>query len=117
MGFRHVEESGDTLRPLTVADIESKVATVVNRFAVRSQVRHGVLPESRWRGALREMCGEAHTDGVPPEQLLVELKRALSILCDACSVPRGQERDAFTSRVVTLCIEEYYADRRSDIRS
>jgi hypothetical protein len=46
---------------------------------------------------------------VPPEQLLREVKEAVAILCDTCAVPYGPARMEFTSRVVTLCIEEYYA--------
>jgi hypothetical protein len=54
---------------------------------------------------------DAHADDVPPEQLLVELKQALGVLCDACAAPLGPARAELTNRVVTLCIEEYYAGR------
>jgi hypothetical protein len=72
-------------------------------------VRQGTVPEPEWRDALRAICEDAHRDGVPAEQLLVELKRAIGILCDAFAVPQAPARWEFTSRVMTVCIEEFYA--------
>jgi len=71
----------------------------------------GALPEPEWREALRAICEDARADDVQSERLLVELKQAVGILCDTCLVPHGPARMEFMSRVVTLCIEEYYAER------
>jgi hypothetical protein len=85
------------------------VAKLLDDRAVQAQVRRGAVPEPQWRDALRAMCQEARAEHIVPEQLLVELKQALGILCDTYGVPHGAARTDFTSRVVTLCIEEYFA--------
>ena len=85
------------------------MATLLSDRAVQAQVRRGAVPEPQWRDALHEICEEARAQSVVPEQLLIEVKQALGILCDTYKVPHGSARIEFMSRVVTLCIEEYYA--------
>ena len=109
MDFRYVGVSGDASRAGSVAGVASKVADLLSDGRMQAQVRNGAVPEAPWREAIRAMCEEAHATGVPPEQLLREVKEAVAILCDTCAVPYGPARMEFTSRVVTLCIEEYYA--------
>jgi hypothetical protein len=109
MDFRYVGVSGNAPRAGSVAGVASKVADLLSDGRMQAQVRKGAVPEAPWREALRSMCDEAHATGVPPEQLLREVKEAVAILCDTCAVPYGPARMEFTSRVVTLCIEEYYA--------
>ena len=109
MDFRYVGVSGAASRAGNVAGVASKVADLLSDGRMQAQVRKGAVPEAPWRDALRAMCDEAHATGVPPEQLLREVKEAVAILCDTCAVPYGPARMEFTSRVVTLCIEEYYA--------
>jgi hypothetical protein len=104
MDFQHdTRMGGDPFR------VSSKLAGLVSGESMRAQVKRGVVPETQWRRALREMCEEARSVGVPSEQLLIEVKQALGILCETCGVPHGTSRTEFTSRVVSLCIEEYYA--------
>jgi hypothetical protein len=107
MDFQHDARLDGAAGPFRVS---SKLARLVSSESMRAQVKRGVVPETKWRRALREMCEEARSAGVPSEQLLIEVKQALGILCDTCAVPYGTSRTEFTSRVVSLCIEEYYAD-------
>jgi len=93
-------------------DLGDRIARVVREGALQAQVRVGVVPEAQWRRAIRDICDEAHADDIPPERLVKEIKEALRVLCDACHVPHGSARTDFTQRVVTLCIEEYYATAR-----
>ena len=109
MELRYSGPSGDALRDTRSTGVASKVAHLISERAMLAQVQRGAVPEAEWREALRAICEDAHADGVAPEHLLVELKQAIGILCDAGSVPYGPARMEFTSRVVTLCIEEYYA--------
>ena len=109
MELRYVGPSGAVPRNAGSLGVASRVAPLVSQRAMLAQVRQGAVPEPQWRDALRAICEDAHHDDVPAEQLLVELKRAIGILCDAFAVPRGPARWEFTSRVVTLCIEEFYA--------
>ena len=110
MELRYSGPSSDTPRANAGSGVAIKVAHLISHRAMLEQVRRGAVPEPEWREALRAICEDARADDVPPEELLVELKQALAILCDTCLVPHGPARSEFTSRVVTLCIEEYYAE-------
>jgi hypothetical protein len=111
MELQHSGTSGAAPQARAIVGVATRVAELVSERALWAQVERGAVPEAEWRAALRAMCDDAHADQVPPEQLLVELKQAVGILCDACAVPHGPTRAEFTNRVVTLCIEEYYAER------
>ena len=78
------------------------------RYAVQPHARRGPVPPAQWRPALRLVCDDARRSQVSIEQLLVALKQALVPLCDVFGVPHGQEREKFMSRLVTICIEEFY---------
>ena len=109
MDFGFVEApSGARPRDERVS-VASKIGQLARTGVVPSQVSRGVTPEAEWRKALHAMCEEARLASVPPEQLLREIKQALAVLCDTCGVPYGPSRTAFTSRVVTQTIEEYFA--------
>ena len=111
MELRFSEPSSDGPRASGGSGVAIKIAHLISQRAMLEQVRRGAVPEPEWREALRAMCEDARADDVQPERLLVELKQALGILCDTCLVPYGPARMEFMSRVVTLCIEEYYAER------
>ncbi len=64
------------------------------------------------KDALRQLCGEARLKNWPPESLLVALKATLNSLPAVQSLARGPGRDEFVSRVVSLCIDEYYGTSR-----
>lgn len=117
MELRHPGTSNDARTAGGGSGVAVKVAQLVTHRAMLEQVRRGAVPEPEWREALRGICDDARADDVPPEHLLVELKHALRILCDACQVPHGTARMEFTSRVVTLCIEEYYPERDNHHRA
>jgi hypothetical protein len=83
---------------------------VALRCAVQAQLqaRHA-LPAARWRHALRLLCEEARRCGLGPEHVLVTLKEAVHRACDAADLRASRQRAALTSRLVTLCIEEFFA--------
>src|SRR5215218_7208039 len=109
MDFRYVGVSGDASRVTRGVGVASKVADLLQDGVLQTHVRKGVAAEEQWRTTFREMSEEARVASVPPEQLLIEVKQALHILCDTCAIPYGPARTEFTNRVVTLCIEEYYS--------
>lgn len=57
------------------------------------------------------MCAEARRADVCPEHLIVVLKRAITDTGDAHRLA-PQERREITERLVTACIEEYFARDR-----
>ena len=109
MELRYAGPSGDALRASQRLGVATKVRHLISQRATLAQVQPGAVLEPEWREALRGICEDAHAEAVAPEQLLVELKQALGILCDTCLVPHGPARTEFTNRVVSLCIEEYFA--------
>jgi len=108
--------------------VVSDAGVAALRCAVQAQLqaRHA-LPAARWRHALRLLCEEARRCGLGPEHVLVTLKEAVRRACDAPDVHAGRQRAALTSRLVTLCIEEFFggesaasmatgrAERRGDL--
>ena len=109
MDFHYDRVAGEATPRHHSMDVSPRLANLLSDRAMQEQVQRGAVPEPQWRSTLRVMCDEARTACVPAEQLLIEIKQALGILCDTCDVPHGSARTEFTSRVVTLCIEEYYA--------
>ena len=117
MDFGYVAAPGDATRVHRVADVASKAAEFLQKDVRQTQGREGFTAEAEWRTALRELSEEARATGVRVEQLLIEVKQALGILYDTCGVPYGPARTAFTDRVVTLCIDEYYSSVAEPERS
>ena len=63
------------------------------------------------RAALRPLCDAARSRGLYAERLIVLLKEAWRELPEARRSTREHDLGAL-ERVVTLCIDEYYAPRR-----
>lgn len=80
---------------------------VALRCALQAQLR-GEWPDGALRRALRLMCDEAHRNGLRAEQLLVVVKDAWRSLPEVSQLPTGGTRERLLSRVVTMCIEEFY---------
>jgi hypothetical protein len=97
-----------------IASAQSLSDAIANslRSTVQTYAGRGPVPSAQWRQALRLVCQDARRSDVPIEQLLVALKQALAPLCDVFGVPHGQDRVAFTSHLVTICIEEFYRGSR-----
>ena len=61
-----------------------------------------------WRVAARAMCQDARARGVQVEELIISLKRTWAVVAEGERLPRT-ESPRLLSRVVTLCVEEYYS--------
>lgn len=87
------------------------------RSAVAAQLepaRRSEAAGAQLRKAVRHVCVDARRRGIPVEQLLIAVKRACA------SAPEIQTRSSdpqavdVMNRVVSVCIQEYYADARGD---
>ena len=67
----------------------------------------------RLRRALRLLCDDARARGVRVEQLVVTIKQAWNSLPEAAWRPGDDRGTELLRRVVSVCIEEYYAERRA----
>ena len=61
------------------------------------------------RRAIRALCAAAHEEHLRAEQLLVVVKQALNSLPEVATLPYGAGRADALARVISLCIEEFYA--------
>lgn len=61
------------------------------------------------RGALRELCDDAHGNHVRVEQLVIAIKQGWSSLHSERPRARSAGPDELLNQVITLCIDEYYA--------
>jgi hypothetical protein len=64
--------------------------------------------DAHWRSCARLMCADARDRGVQVEQLLVSLKRIWPHIPGVDRMARD-ESHRLLSRIVSLCVEEYYA--------
>lgn len=61
------------------------------------------------RDAVRVLCSEIHRDGLRAEQLIVTVKQTWQSLPEVQRIPPGAPRNDVLARIITLCIEEFYA--------
>lgn len=59
-------------------------------------------------GAIGRLSAEAHERGVPPEEVLVELKSVWATVPAVTTRAAARSEDGLLQRVVTLCIKSYY---------
>jgi hypothetical protein len=82
-------------------------AATALRSALQGHLRQAV-PDDTLRRALHSLCADARKRNLRPEQLILIFKQVWS------SLPEVQDRNAarrqdLLDRIVTICIEEYYA--------
>ena len=66
-------------------------------------------PTPPLRAALHALAHEARVKGIPPEQLLITLKGVWQGLPEVENA-RHPEKTRSLQRIVTICIQEYFAD-------
>ncbi len=71
-----------------------------------------LLSDGQLGDALTALSAEAKRQCLRPEQLLVLLKQAWREMPEARTVRDGEARQELLSRVIVLCLDEYY--RESD---
>ena len=71
----------------------------------------GSTGDAEIRQALRAMSREARAESLHAEQVIVALKRVWESLPEVRRASDRQEQNRLLERVVTLCIEEYYAEQ------
>jgi hypothetical protein len=114
--------SPDTARALVERRVgpparRAAAAAVPSRSAVRAlrqflhARRDGWVVEPRLARAARLVAGEARRCGLPPERMLVALKRTWWAL-DAVRALPGLEGQEWLSRLVSLSIRAYYEPGR-----
>ena len=80
------------------------------RIALQQRLS-GATGDAEIRQALRAMSAEARAESLRVEQVIVALKRVWESLPEVRRASDRQEQNRLLERVVTLCIQEYYADQ------
>ena len=87
----------------------SQAAVAALRCGLQAQL--GPSPNGELRRAMRLLCDDARRRGLRAEQVIVLVKEAWASLPEVHALPRGQQRSEALSRIVSLCIDEFYAAR------
>jgi len=78
------------------------------RRVVQMQLQSG-RENGDLRDAVRVLCSEVHRDGLQAEQLIITVKQTWQSLPEVQRIPPGAPRNEILGRIITLCIEEFYA--------
>ncbi len=70
------------------------------------RTNRSVTPEARV--AIEALVAEARRSGWTPEQLLIAVKDACYTTPEIAELTTTSEREAVLSRIVTVCIKEYF---------
>lgn len=80
------------------------------RCALEAYARHPAEAAAELRTALHELAREARLVAMPPEELLLILKRTWTSLPEVVSTPDPLAQTRVLQDIVTMCIKEYFAD-------
>jgi hypothetical protein len=80
------------------------------REALDRYARRPAEPSPDLRAALHELAREARLLCIPPEQLLILLKRVWQTVPEVVNAPNPAEQTRVLQAVVSICIREYFAD-------
>ena len=89
--------------------ISSEAAVMAVRSALQAQLQNRAS-SGELRRAIRLMTREARRKDLKAEQLLIVFKRAWHSLPVVDQLPYGPDRADLLSRIITMCIEEFYTD-------
>ena len=80
------------------------------RTALTEQLKRPEEPTPELSSFLRKMAQEAHERSIPPEELIVIFKRLWNSLAESLRPQNADQYERVRQRLVTLCIQAYYAE-------
>lgn len=80
------------------------------RIALTEQLKRPDGPTPELTTLLRKMAREAHERNIPPEELIVVFKQLWNSLAESLRPQNGDQFERVRQRLVTLCIQAYYAE-------
>ena len=78
---------------------------------LKSAIKDGATSKTvsdEQRLVLRQICSAPERRAFEPEDFLIAFKLALADAANDVGIPPGPERNDFLSRLVSVCIEEFY---------
>ena len=80
------------------------------RKALTEQLQQPDGPTPELASILRKVGREARVNGFPPEELIVVFKELWNSLAESLRPQDGVRYEHIRQRLVTLCIQAYYAE-------
>jgi hypothetical protein len=80
------------------------------RTALIEQLKGPDGPTPKLSTLLRLVAQEAHDRDIKPEQLIIILKQLWSSLAESLRPQNADQYELVRQRMVTLCIQAYYAE-------
>jgi hypothetical protein len=80
------------------------------RTALTEQLKRPNAPTPELSSLLRRVAHEAREKSVPCEQLIVIFKQLWNSLAESLRPQNADQYERIRERLVTLCIQAYYAD-------
>ena len=80
------------------------------RTALTEQLKRPDGPTQEAATLLRKMAREAHDQGIRPEELIVIFKQLWNSLAESLRPQNADQYERVRQRLVTLCIQAYYAE-------
>jgi len=80
------------------------------RTALTEQLKRPDGPTPELTILLRKVAQEARTKNIPPEELLVLFKQLWNSLAESLRPQNADQYERVRQRLVTLCIQAYYAE-------
>jgi len=80
------------------------------RSALTEQLKHPDGPTPELASLLRKVAQEARDESIPPEELIVLFKQLWNSLAESLRPQNGDQYERVRQRLVTLCIQAYYAE-------
>ena len=108
--------NGDSL-PIPGAFQDSELSTTI-RMALRRALTAKYFAilgaDSQLHADLRLICRDAKRQSMRVEYLIIAFKDAWRALPEARTLPQGSQGQELLSRIITLCIAEFYATACDD---
>jgi hypothetical protein len=80
------------------------------RSALTEQLKRPDNPTPELAGLLRKVAHEARDQNIPPEELIVIFKQLWNSLAESLRPQNADQYERIRQRLVTLCIQAYYAE-------
>jgi hypothetical protein len=80
------------------------------RTALTEQLQRPDAPTQELTTLLRRIGREAHEKGIRPEELIIIFKQLWNSLSEALRPQNADQYERVRQRLVTLCIQAYYAE-------
>ena len=106
----HDPRSGASQQRTLVAAADAALRTTLGS-GTRAPQRDGEVAGPRLRLAVRALCDEAHRRGAHAEDVIIAVKQAWASLGELTAPPGELRRAEILRHFISVCIDEFYADR------